>query len=88
MTTTIFQQSRSSPRESDVWSAPFDFVGSYKLIKSRRFRVGVESFELSAGAIVSVSQHDAEHKKVLVEFGPSAIDWMPESILKDFERLD
>jgi hypothetical protein len=63
-------------------------LGSYKLLKSRRFRVGVTSFELSAGAIVSVSQHDAEHKKVLVEFGPSTIDWMPDSILSDFDRLD
>lgn len=65
-----------------------DKRGSYKLMAERGFRVGITAFTLPKNAIVTVTQQDDFHNKVLVEFGPSTLDWMSDSILKDFERLD
>lgn len=65
-----------------------DLRGSYRLMMERGFRVGVSAFTLPAGAIVAVIQQDDCHKKVLVEFGPRCCDWMPDAMLKDFERIE
>lgn len=65
-----------------------DLKGSYKLMMERGFRVGVSAFTLPVGAVVAVTQQDDFHGKVLVEFGPACVDWMPVAMLKDFERLD
>jgi len=62
-------------------------LGKYKLKIDRRFRCGISSFGLSAGAIVNVSQIDKEYGKVLIQFGERDSDWYSESILNDFEKV-
>lgn len=52
----------------------------YRLKHDMRFRVGVTSFELPAGAIATSTQADPENWKVLV-------DWFHVSVLDNFEEM-
>jgi hypothetical protein len=61
-------------------------IGTYKLNEDSRFRCGVSSFGLSAGANVEVKQFDKEYRKVLIDFGGRDIDWFSDSILSKFTK--
>lgn len=52
-----------------------------------RFRCGITSFGLSAGAIVNVRQKDEESRKVLLDFGGRMMDWFSDSTLSLFEEV-
>ena len=62
-------------------------IGTYKLKEDGRFRCGLTSFGMSAGATVQVTQVDTERNKVLVVFGERLLDWFDESILGRFDAV-
>lgn len=59
----------------------------YKLKEDSRFVCGITSFELSAGAVVQVTQTDPVTRKVLIDFGGRLVDWFHESVLSKFEAV-
>ena len=63
-----------------------DLIGSWQNKEIKRVQVGVVSFDLPDGAIVSVRQVDELNNKVLVDFvGP--VGWKHKRFLDGFEAL-
>ena len=65
-----------------------DLLGAWKAKNDIACRTGNSVFTLPRRSIINVVQFDKDKRKVLIEFGPSVIEWKHKRFLERFERLD
>ena len=63
-----------------------DLLGSSRATKDVPTWMGFTTFTIPKGAFISVKQHDKNGRKILVEAGPSLIDWKHINFLQLFEK--
>lgn len=64
-----------------------ELLGDWKATKDVPTKMGVTAFTIPERAIVSVTQVDETNQKVLVQAGPTMIDWKSKYFLNDFEPV-
>jgi len=64
-----------------------DLLGDWQATSNVPTYMGFSAFTIPKGAIVAVKQQDSKNRKVLVEAGPSSIDWKHKNFLQLFERV-